>query len=104
MNHDMNNYQYTITIEDGLLKTIFRGNVIGSSRPQAYERLMQQYDCKKEEIKLECVQCVETDRLCIKLCPMCKSDLIKDTSISYASFPEQYNYLCRKCGHKTIGT
>lgn len=103
MNHDMNNYQYTVTIEDNLTKTLIYGNVIGSSRPQAYERLIQQYGCKQEQIKLDCVQCIETNRVLIRLCPKCHCDLIKDLSSCYTSFPAKYDYVCKRCGYKTIG-
>lgn len=98
--HDPNTYKYELYIENGLTKNIFCGIVIANTRPKAIDKLVQGYNCDKDSIKLRCIPYVENNSFSIKLCPKCKSELIKDSSYCYTTSPQQYDYVCKKCGYK----
>jgi predicted RNA-binding Zn-ribbon protein involved in translation (DUF1610 family) len=101
--HDPNTYYYEIRIENKDTINVIEGNVIANTRPKALDKIVREYECERNSIKLKCVPCIESYSYVIKLCPKCKSEMVRNDSFCYTSNPPQYEYVCKKCGHKTIG-
>lgn len=100
--HDPNTYYYEVKIENNDCVSVFTGNVIANTRPKALDKIVEKYNCNRNLIKLKCVPCIQLDNYVLKLCPKCKSEMIKDESFCYTSYPAKYEYTCKKCGNKII--
>jgi hypothetical protein len=102
--HDPNTYYYEIRIENKDAINIIKGNVIANTRPKALDKIVREYNCDRNLIKLKCVPCLEISRENVYLCPKCKIELTTNGRGSLQLiYPPIFKseYICPKCGYKT---